>query len=237
MVDYKISTDSIKHRTANFIVGDLNNFSDHSPLYLKLDCSLPTKNLLKVQNFENAPKRFLWNANCDPERFKSAHQNEDIRGAIEKMCSLKCQNSDDVYECNEMLVKLYQKLARNSLASCTQAKKVHARKGNHHEPWFTAELLREKRRVNKHNRWLSKHPEDSQLRAKLFQLKKDYKKHLRRKKEEFIKRVNKEIEEGKEISWDGFKKLKSYSQHPNSLDLYDMTNFINFFKCLYSTVD
>ena len=139
-------------------MGDLNNFSDRSPLYLKLDCSLPTKNLLKVQNFENVPKRFLWNANCDPERFKSAHQNEDIRGAIQKICSLKCQNSDDVYECNEMLVKLYQKLARNSLASCTQAKKVHARKGNHHEPWFTAELLREKRRVNKHNRWLSKAP-------------------------------------------------------------------------------
>ena len=141
-----------------------------------------------------------------------------------------------MHECNEMLVKSYQKLARNSLASCTQAKKVHARKGNHHEPWFTAELLREKQRVNKHNRWLSKHPEDSQLRAKLFQLKKDYKKHLRRKKEEFIKRVNKEIEEGKNISWGGFKKLKSYCQHPNSLDLYDMTNFINFFKCLYSTV-
>ena len=176
VVDYMISTDSIKHRTANFIVGDLDNFSDHSPLYLKLDCSLPTKNLLKVQNFENVPKRFLWNANCDPERFKSAQQNKDIRGAIEKICSLKCQNSDDVYECNEMLVKLYQKLARNSLASCTQAKKVHARKGNHHEPWFTAELLREKRRVNRHNHWLSKHPEDSQLRAKLFQLKKYYKK-------------------------------------------------------------
>ena len=30
VVNYMISTDSIKHRTANFIGGDLSNFSDHS---------------------------------------------------------------------------------------------------------------------------------------------------------------------------------------------------------------
>ena len=158
-----ISADSIKHRTANFIVGDLNNFSDHSPLYLKLDCSLPTNKIQIAQNYDNVPKRFSWNAICDPERFKLAQENEGIKGEIEKICRLRCQNSDDVYCCNEMLVKLYQNLARDSLASCKQNKKVHARKGNHYEPWFTAELLREKRKVSKHNRWLSKHPEDSQL--------------------------------------------------------------------------
>ena len=197
---------------------------------------MPTNKLQIAQNYDNVPKRFSWNAICDPERFKLAQENEGIKGEIEKICRLRCQNSDDVYCCNEILVKLYQNLARDSLASCKQNKKVHARKGNHYEPWFTAELLREKRRVSKHNRWLSKHPEDSQLQTKLFQLKKDYKDHLRRKKEEFIKRVNKEIEEGKNISRDGFKKLKSYGQNPNCLDLYDMTNFINFFKCLYNTV-
>ena len=118
VVDYMISTDSIKHRTANFIVSDLNNFSDHCPLYLKLDCSLPTNKLQIAQNYDNVPKRLKRNAICDPERFKLAQENEGIKGEIEKICRLRCQNSDDVYCCNEMLVKLYQNLARDLLASC-----------------------------------------------------------------------------------------------------------------------
>ena len=46
VVDYIIATENIKERVCNLIIGDLNSFSDHCPIHLKLDCSIPTSSLI-----------------------------------------------------------------------------------------------------------------------------------------------------------------------------------------------
>ena len=42
-----------------------------------------------------------------------------------------------------------------------------------------------------------------------------------------------DIEEGKDINWQRFNKLRSLSKSKSYLDLYDMHNFYKFFKNLY----
>ena len=236
VVDYVISSENARSQIHSLIVEQLNYFSDHCPIRVKMDCSIPINQLLTTGAFSKAPKRFKWNASCDPSNFCSRQSKEEIEREIDAICSMSCDSGADVYHCNEMLVNLYHKLAENTLTSCTQViKKRRNKPGNRHEPWFTEDLLKEKRRLNKHNRWLTKHPENSKLRLKLFQLNKQHKKHVRRKKEEFIECLNKDIEDGKNISWNGFKELKRHKQNNQSLDLFDMTNFISFFKSLYQT--
>ena len=134
-----------------------------------------------------------------------------------------------------MLVSLYHKLAIKHLAASKNLFKAtgHRKKaGNLHQPWFTEDLLRDKRRLNQYNRWLTKHPDDSKLRSKLFQLKREHKKNMRVKKEEYVEFINKEIEDGNNISWDRFKDLKCHREFIQQLDFFDMANFTTFFKDL-----
>ena len=59
-----------------------------------------------------------------------------------------------------MLVSLYHKLAIKNLAASKNLIKATGRRkkaGNFHQPWFTEDLLRDKRRLNRYNRWLTKH--------------------------------------------------------------------------------
>ena len=65
--------------------------------------------------------------------------------------------------------------------------------------------------------------------------KKLYRSHVKHAKAEFFKQLTSEIEEGKNISWDRFNKLKSFSEKKSQLSIYDMKNFYEFFKTLYSS--
>ena len=64
------------------------------------------------------------------------------------------------------------------------------------EPWFDDDLWDLRRRINRYSRWLSKHPSNTTLRSKLFALRKDYKKEVKFKKDTYIEKINKAIEEG-----------------------------------------
>ena len=55
------------------------------------------------------------------------------------------------------------------------------------------------------------------------------------KKEEFIKFIDKSIEVDDNISWNNLQCLKRYQEQKKELDIYDMTNFIEFFKRLYQS--
>ena len=55
------------------------------------------------------------------------------------------------------------------------------------------------------------------------------------KKEEFTKFINKAIEADDNISWNNLQALKRHKEQKNELDIYDMANFIEFFKRLYQS--
>ena len=55
------------------------------------------------------------------------------------------------------------------------------------------------------------------------------------KKEEFTKFINKAIEADDNISWNYLQALKRHKEQKNELDIYDMANFVEFFKRLYQS--
>ena len=55
------------------------------------------------------------------------------------------------------------------------------------------------------------------------------------KKGTYIEKINKEIEEGGQISWENFNNLKRYNKRTQEMDIFDMETFICFFKRLYDT--
>ena len=103
------------------------------------------------------------------------------------------------------------------------------------EPWFDDDLWDLRRRINRYSRWLSKHPSNTTLRLKLFALRKDYKKEVKFKKDTYIEKINKDIEEGGQTSWENFNNLKRYNKRTQEMDIFDMETFICFFKRLYGT--
>ena len=62
---------------------------------------------------------------------------------------------------------------------------------------------------------------------------------MKRKKEEFIERLCKDIENGSSVKWETLKTIKKHHSNTTNLDAFDMKNFCNFFKNLYgkSTID
>ena len=131
--------------------------------------------------------------------------------------------------------------------ACRHAKKVAlliensrpipTKKGpkSHREPWFDDELKNLKSQLRKLSRWLCKFPCNQTLRHRLFERKRDYRHKIRVKKQEFIKYINKSIEDETSISWSNLQGVKNFHEKRNDLDMYDMVNFIEFFTTLYQT--
>ena len=56
---------------------------------------------------------------------------------------------------------------------------------------------------------------------------------LKSKKDTFFQDISTDVENGNNINWQRFKKLKNVKQEDTKLDAFDMINFCNFFKDLY----
>ena len=61
-----------------------------------------------------------------------------------------------------------------------------------------------------------------------------YKKLLSKTSNKFFEQLNSDIENGKVLNWQAFKKLKSHKTNKIQHDSYDMDKFETFFRELYS---
>ena len=96
------------------------------------------------------------------------------------------------------------------------------------------ECRRLKRNNTKLAKAYAKCPLNDATRNGYYQLRKQYRNHIKRKKEEYIYQLNRDIEDDNNIRWDKYKKLKWNSADEDKLDLYDLANFYKFFQDLYS---
>ena len=160
-------------------------------------------------------------------------KNENMRKSARDILHYPCSSSEDVYKCNQMLVDMLQKVA----SLIENSRPVPTKKGpkSHREPWFDDELKNLKSQRRKLSRWLCKFPCNQTLRHRLFERKKVYRQKIRVKKQEFIKYINKSIEDETSISWSNLQGLKNFQEKRNDLDVYDMANFIEFFTTFYQT--
>ena len=91
-----------------------------------------------------------------------------------------------------------------------------------------------KRELNKAARATSNFPTNDHIRTNYYKVKKSYKLLIKRWKTIFFDKLNKDIEEGKILNWQQFKKLNTHKSNKIEFDSYDMHNFETFFTNLYS---
>ena len=105
------------------------------------------------------------------------------------------------------------------------------------QPLFDTECINSKRDLNRLAFKYGKTPLDSEVRTLYYSRRKDHKKLIKSKKRDFINMLTKDIENGNNVDWARFKKLKSVGVKRTSLDVFDLLNFCKFFKNLYTKKD
>ena len=88
--------------------------------------------------------------------------------------------------------------------------------------------------MNKAARATSNFPTSEFLRKNLYKTKNTYRALCKKTSDTFFTQLNKDIENGKVLNWQQFKRLKSYKSNKIKFDSVDMNNFENFFTDLYS---
>ncbi|NRB82033.1 MAG: reverse transcriptase family protein, partial [Saccharospirillaceae bacterium] len=102
------------------------------------------------------------------------------------------------------------------------------------KPWFSSPCDLARKQVNKAAHTADKFPQSDFLRINYYKVKSAYKKITKRTKENYFNKLNTDIENGKILSWQNFKKLKTNKENDTKFDSLDMEKFQKFFTELYS---
>jgi len=232
VVDYMaVSKGMTPNSVRYFQVLPFTPFSDHKPLEISIATGRLRLSCADTSHLEDQQPGYKWEKTNNKSKFEFIAQQRlaSHSNRIKEMNARPINNRDDVYKLNEDISKMYTGLADSSLK-----KKKSTAATNKHK-WFDWQCQKTKRDLNKLTRSYSKDPLDPKIRADFYSAKKDYKKLISSKKKDFLRTLNHDIEEGKTLNWNAFKKLKSTTHKDEStFDGYDMANFYKFFKELYS---
>ena len=248
VVDYVTVSPSLRRKVVSFRVLDLSKFSDHKPCL----CKIRARNTIfdaedLVDQLEDAPRKYKWDNEDDRLHYNFlAIQNlQSFGDRIQEISQKQCRTVGEVLELNDSLVQLYQEMAdrltgrsaelpnkkRGILAAKSMRKKRSKMKPK--SAWFDAECIQGKRALNRMAKRYGADPNNGLLRSLYYDQRRWYRKLIKKKKEEFIKDLCIDIENGKNINWSRFKKMKSLKSKGRQLDIFDMRNFCDFFKKLY----
>ena len=248
VVDYMTVTATLIDKVEHFKVLDLTKFSDHKPC----TCKLKIQNSFQdadelLENLEDAPIKYTWDHEDQSAHYHFlAIQNlPEYRERISDIANRQCNTKEEIESLNGSLVEVYQNMAdkltgRDATTSRTHrlalSKGPRRRKRPKMKPkavWFDAECIEGKRSLNRLAKRYGKTPTDQSLRETYYNMRRLYRALVRRKKRDFILNLCKDIEEGKNINWNRFKKLRDTNKKSQQLDVFDMKNFCEFFKKLY----
>ena len=248
VVDYVTVSPNLRRKIVSFKVLDLSKYSDHKPCL----CKIRTKNTILeaedlINQLEDAPRKYKWDNEDDRLHYNFlAIQNlQSFSDRIQEISQRQCNTISEVVDLNDSLVRLYQEMAdrltgrpteiRNKGTGVSVTKTVR-KKRSRMKPksaWFDVECIQGKRALNRIAKRYGADPTDNLLRSHYYDERKRYRKLIKKKKEEFIASLCGDIENGKNINWSRFKKMKELKCKGRQLDIFDMKNFCEFFKRLY----
>ena len=231
LVDYVSVSGDILDDVQSLKVGKTSYISDHRPITLTigLDCIAKLIKQDNLPSYENAPLGFQWK-NSNPNsalEFKKAQSNDSITSQLRDLSNRTLKSGDDVKLMNDDLISLYESICDLSLTR----KKTYA--GSNKKKWFDWDCRKAKRKLNMAEKKLESNPEDNKARSYFFETKKEYSQTKNKKKNDFLRKINDEIENGNCLNWKAFKHLKDQYTEPVPFDDYDLNNFFCFFKNLY----
>ena len=227
VVDYFAVTTGLKCKIKHLKVLDLSLYSDHKPLILSLSMNLPPLIPSKPidQVYEPAPPKFIIDEK-GKAKFLQVQNSENFTNLMNEVKN--SLNSigpnpvpDTVSQLNEKHSTYLLEMANDCFRLTKQGKKQYDKT----KPWYSKKCKIAKRELSKAARTTSKYSESDFLRESFYHTKKLYSKLINRCKNEFYNQINRDIESGKIINWQQFKRLKQYKTSKISFDCNDMENF------------
>ena len=238
VVDYAVTSQSIKDLVNTFVIMEMNIFSDHRPIL----CTIRRSTTVKVRadissNYIDAPIRRKWDSLTSPDSLKRALIAPEISEKITELGLTLVKSTNQVDDLNNGIADIFNRaneLMNPKPTTGRKNQKVRKRQKRQKEPWYDAECIDAKRKLRRLCTSYGKQPANDSIRKDYYSSKKCYKALLTGKKSAFIRNLSSQVLEEKTISWEVVKKLKSINPEKATLDLYDMQSFYDFFKNLYS---
>ena len=233
-IDYMCVSSNLYEKINYFRVHHLNIYSDHTPISAAIGtCGKVMATKLNLDDFDDAPKRFLWTAgdpkdsNSSAYKMKFAQLCPDVSQRIQLLSNTPVSSKDDAIKLNNDITSILLDLA------IIAAPKRHSKRTNK-KKWFDWDCRASKRKLSKLSKMYSKHPFNVDARSAYYSAKKSYKQLIKTKKKDFFVALNEKVNKDKSLDWKAFKRLKEEQGDQETFDLYDLQNFYSFFKELYS---
>ena len=242
VVDYFAVSKSIQSNVNYLRVKELTEYSDHKPLSMELhsrQLEIIPKNSLEDM-YKSAPGRFIFNEENKSTFYESQKSTESIQiiKSLNEMHDVIIKGNlndrkymqDSVKELNNNFTEHVCNIASTSFKQT----KIITKKKKPNNPWFNWQARSAKRELRKATKSTSDFPTSDFLRQNFYCVKSEYKKILSKSKTRYFEKLNKDIEDGKILNWQAFKKLKKQKETKTAYDSLDMNNFEAFFQELYS---
>ena len=229
VVDYICTSTSLLHNINTFKVEHFSYLSDHRPISTSIKTSTRI-NLPAHSNsfrYTDTPNTFKWDHQGDSSTsFRKSQEHPDIVTKIDDLLNFNANSAEDTIHLNNEIINIF-----NSVASKSLSNKISRRTNK--KKWFDWECRKTKRDLNKLSKKYDRNQNDETIRSKFYQAKKDYKRLIKAKRAMFLFDLNQQIENGKNLNWKTFKKLKEMRNEQVEFDAFDLENFYLFFKDLY----
>ena len=242
VVDYAATSPELRDAVKSFQVLNLTKYSDHKPCVATL--AIPhhysaADQILRL--LQDAPIKYKWpKEEATDFKFMLTMNSPEFKDKIYPLIHKRCINAEEVTELNAGIISIYRNVADvvvprklPRLNKPTNGHKKRPNKMKSKSPWFDIACIRAKRNLNSLAKKYGEFPQSATLRDVYYEARRSYRKLIKKKRDEFIEKLCKDIEEGKNVNWKTFKSLKSSQSQTTNLDAFDMVNFCNFFTNLY----
>ncbi|KAL5258289.1 hypothetical protein ACHWQZ_G008954 [Mnemiopsis leidyi] len=241
VIDYIAVSSNLKCDIKYFKVLPFTEYSDHRPISTELNIKQISVSQLTTlhETYEKAPSRFIFNEEnkdmfCNIQgREASLNTVTNLNLKIKDILDMNGEEADiekAVKEVNNNITEHMRNLAEECFKKTKPLKNGLTSK----KPWFNWGTRLAKREFRKATTSTDMFPQSEFLRHNFYKVKSKYKKYVNKTRNKFFEDMNTDIENGKVLNWQAFKKLKQQKTNEKTFDSYDMKRFENFFSNLYS---
>ena len=227
-VDYFVASSWVRESVKSLQVLDLNSYSDHCPLVLKLTTLNHFNPNFQLPELFTMSARYKWDSETSPEEFKKALNNPELSSKLDDIIATDyALNTESNNSITNDLITCLQKAAEVSLKQTKKSKKLP------HKRWFDRSCFISKRNLNRLANRVSKDTGNNLIRKTYYIERNKHSKLVKKKKYLFLDKLNKAIEDGHVLNWKKFKQLKQQTDSSPLLDKFDLMSFYEFFTKLY----
>lgn len=217
LVDYILVQTRLFVKIQFLKVHSISHLSDHCPLSFSISLQNEIKNDSITKDLNQFPIKYMWESSST-EKYQEAIQSAAIRSKITQYLHMSYDTDDAVQGLNDIIYNA----ADMSLKTCSNilvSRKQRPKKKTN-EKWFDKPCYIMKREFQGMSKLLVKHPRDPYVRARFFQLKKEYKKIIKLKrrsyKEALLNELNQNEKKDPAKFWKTITELKTDNSLPTS---------------------